>query len=329
MARWSLRSDHACHQKAIAKDDVLGQSPQCLADHIIIRQDQSLHGEERSMTILQALILAFIQGITELFPVSSLGHAVIVPALLHWQLDERGLTFLPFLVMLHVGTAAALLCFFWRDWWALALGLVGRGEQLHVKESRHIIGLIIIATIPAVILGFALEAWLRTLFGTPEIAAMFLFCNGLLLLAGERLRSTMKSESHRPIVQLTVLDAFLIGIWQCLAFLPGISRSGATMTGSLLRGIDHQASARFSFLIALPIILAATASQTLKLRHAHVGMSMVEPAFLGALVAAATAWCSTAFLMRYFRQHDQWALRPFAVYSMVAGAACLLALKLF
>lgn len=281
------------------------------------------------MTTLQALILAFIQGITELFPVSSLGHAVIVPALLHWQLDERGLTFLPFLVMLHVGTAAALLCFFWRDWWALALGLAGRGEQLHVTESRHIIILIIIATIPAVIVGFALEAWLRTLFGTPEIAAMFLFCNGLLLLTGERLRGKMAFTTHRPIAQLTVLDAFIIGVWQCLAFLPGISRSGATMTGSLLRGIDHQASARFSFLIALPVILAATASQTLKLRHAHVSMSVVEPALLGALVAAVTAWGSTAFLMRYFRQHDEWALRPFAIYSMVAGAACFLGLRIF
>lgn len=279
------------------------------------------------MNTFQALILAFIQGVTELFPVSSLGHAVIVPALLRWQLDEHSIIFLPFLVMLHVGTAAALLCFFWRDWLALAQGLLGRGDVLHVRESRHIIGLIIIATIPAVILGFILEAWLRTLFGTPQIAAIFLFCNGLLLLTGERLRSNIAAVSHRPIARLTVIDALVIGIWQCLAFLPGISRSGATMTGALLRGIDHQASARFSFLIALPVILAATASQTLKLRHAHVGMSLLGPAFLGAVVAAITAWCSTAFLMRYFRQHDDWALRPFAIYSMIAGVGSLAMLR--
>lgn len=280
------------------------------------------------MTTLQALLLALIQGLTELFPVSSLGHAVIVPALLHWHVDERGLTFLPFLVMLHVGTAAALLSFFWRDWLALGLGVIGAADAAHVKESRHIVGLIVVATIPAVIIGFAFDSLLRTLFGTPEIAAGFLVANGALLLLGERLRGKTLNHSDRPIASLTTFDALVVGLWQCLAFLPGISRSGATMTGGLLRGINHQAAARFSFLIALPVILAATASQLIKLRHAHIGLGALEPAYFGAVVAGVTAWCSTAFLMRYFKAHDDWALRPFALYSILAGLGSLVILLL-
>ena len=281
------------------------------------------------MTILQALIIAFLQGVTELFPVSSLGHAVILPALLHWNLDERGLTFLPFLVMLHVGTAAALLLYFWRDWLAIAAGVLGLAPPLHVRESRHILLLIVVATIPAVVIGLALESLLRTLFGTPSIAAIFLVLNGLMLFLGERLRARSAARADRPIADLTIIDALIVGCWQCLAFLPGISRSGATMTGGLLRGIDHQASARFSFLIALPVILAATASQGFKLYHAHVGLAALQPALLGAVVAGITALASTAFLMRYFREHDNWALGPFAIYSIVVGAGSFIALRFF
>ncbi|WP_419729514.1 undecaprenyl-diphosphate phosphatase [Lichenicola sp.] len=281
------------------------------------------------MTTLQALIIAFLQGVTELFPVSSLGHAVILPALLHWALDERGITFLPFLVMLHVGTAAALLLYFWRDWLAIGAGVLGLADPLHVRESRHILLLIVVATIPAVVIGFAFESLLRALFGTPSIAAIFLMLNGLMLFAGERLRGRAAGRADRPIAELTIIDALIVGCWQCLAFLPGISRSGATMTGGLLRGIDHQASARFSFLIALPVILAATASQALKLHHAHVGFAALQPALLGALVAGITALASTAFLMRYFREHDNWALSPFAIYSIIAGAGSFVALRVF
>lgn len=278
------------------------------------------------MTTIQALIIALLQGLTELFPVSSLGHAVILPALLQWTLDERSLTFLPFLVMLHVGTAAALLLFFWRDWLALARGALGLADPLHVRESRHILMLIVIATIPAVILGYAFDSLFRTLFGTPMIAAMFLILNGLMLFLGERLRARSSMTGDRAIADLTIVDALVIGCWQCVAFLPGISRSGATITGGLLRGIDHQASARFSFLIALPVIFAATASQGLKLHHAHLGFTDLQPAILGAIVAGVTAFASLAFLMHYFRNHDNWAMGPFAIYSIVAGAGSLLAL---
>src|SRR5271163_1893902 len=114
------------------------------------------------MSALQAIIIAIVQGATELFPVSSLGHAVVLPALLHWSLDQRSPEFLPFLVMLHLGTATALLVFFWRDWWALAIGVFGFTDAHHVAEARRVFLLIVIATVPAVIIGFVLEHFFRS-----------------------------------------------------------------------------------------------------------------------------------------------------------------------
>jgi undecaprenyl-diphosphatase len=273
------------------------------------------------MTTIQALIIAVLQGVTELFPVSSLAHAVIVPAILHWNIDQRGTAFLPFLVTLHFGTACALLLYFWRDWVALARGVMGIGPSMIVRESRHITGLIILATIPAVILGFLFESFLRRLFGTPQIAAVFLILNGGLLLLGEKLRRNSEQTIHRPIATLTWRDAVIIGLWQCLAFIPGISRSGATMIGGVLRGIDHQGAARFSFLIGTPIIMAATVQQAHHLHKSGVTVASWGPAILAAIVAGLAAFASTAFLMRYFRSHEDWALSPFALYCVVVGAA--------
>ncbi len=278
------------------------------------------------MTTIQALIMAILQGVTELFPISSLGHAVILPALLHWSLDERAITFLPFLAMLHVGTATALFAYFWRDWVALLTGAVGAADRLRVGESRYILFLIVIATVPALVVGKLLEHPLRALFGTPVMAAGFLVINGLILLFADRLRSRLPEEADRPIASLSIADALWIGCWQCLAFLPGISRSGATMTGGLLRGVSHETAARFSFLIALPVILAATANQLLALHKNHIPFSAMGSAVTGAVVAGITAFLSTAFLMRYFRNHENWALRPFALYSVAAGILAIVAL---
>src|SRR6202166_4506677 len=135
---------------------------------------------EPFMDIIQALVIAILQGATELFPVSSLGHAVVLPALLHWPLDQRSPEFLPFLVMLHLGTAAALLLFFWRDWWSLATGVLGLASPHQITESRRVLLLIVVATIPAVIVGFLLEKFVRGLFGAPLVAAVFLMVNALL-----------------------------------------------------------------------------------------------------------------------------------------------------
>ncbi|MBE7210388.1 MAG: undecaprenyl-diphosphate phosphatase [Gluconacetobacter diazotrophicus] len=272
------------------------------------------------MTIIQTLVMAVLQGVSELFPISSLGHAVIVPSLLHWNLDQRSATFLPFLAVMHLGTAAALLLYFSRDWIAILSGITGRNGAEVAAQSRHILLLIVVATIPAVIVGAVAEKPLRALFATPEIAACFLVLNGVLLLVADRLRLRRADRADRPVASLRLGDALAVGLWQLLAFLPGISRSGATMTGALLRGAGHEMAARFSFLIATPIIVAATAHQLLSLRHSAGGLSGAAPMLLlAAVVAGVVAFGSTAFLMRYFREHENWALRPFALYCIAAG----------
>lgn len=274
------------------------------------------------MDALQAVVIALLQGATELFPVSSLGHAVVLPALLRWHIDQHAPEFLPFLVMLHLGTAVALLAYFWRDWWALATGVLGFGGTHQVGESRRVLLLIIIATIPAVILGFVAEKFFRGLFGSPMVAAAFLVVNGCLLVFGEKLRG----RGHRPLDRLNAMDALAIGCWQCTALIPGISRSGATIVGGLLRGIDHEGAAHFSFLIATPIILGATVLEVPTLLHASVPPGVLQLSALAAVVAGVTAFASTAFLMRYFRQHDAWALNPFAYYCFLVGAGSLVLL---
>jgi undecaprenyl-diphosphatase len=274
------------------------------------------------MSAFEAIIIAILQGATELFPVSSLGHAVVLPALLHWPLDEHSQEFLPFLVMLHLGTATALLLYFWRDWWSLATGVLGLASPHQISESRRVFMLIVIATVPAVIVGFLLEKFFRSLFGTPVVAAIFLMVNAALLLAGEKLRT----HSHRPLSGLTMMDALAIGCWQCTALIPGISRSGATIVGGLLRGIDHEGSAHFSFLIATPIILGAAVLEVPHLLHESVPAGTFAVATVAAVIAGVTAYASTWFLMHYFRQHDAWALNPFAYYCMVIGFGSLLVL---
>jgi undecaprenyl-diphosphatase len=273
------------------------------------------------MNLLQSIAIAILQGATELFPVSSLGHAVVLPPLLGWHLDQHSAAFLPFLVMLHLGTAVALLLYFWRDWWALATGVLGIGSAHQASESRRVLLLIVVATIPAVIVGFLLEKFVRNLFGTPVVAATFLVVNGALLLFGERLRGT--ADRNRPLSTLTAMDALTIGVWQCTALIPGISRSGATIVGGLLRGIDHAGAAHFSFLIATPIILGATVLEVPKLLHESIPTGVFEMSAIAAVVAGITAFASTAFLMRYFRRHDAWALNPFAYYCIALGLGSL------
>jgi undecaprenyl-diphosphatase len=273
------------------------------------------------MNLLQSIAIAILQGATELFPVSSLGHAVVLPRLLDWHLDQHSAAFLPFLVMLHLGTAVALLAYFWRDWWALATGVLGIGSPHQVGESRRVFLLIVVATIPAVIVGFLLEKFVRGLFGSPVVAATFLVVNGLLLLFGEKLRGS--ADRNRPLSTLTVMDALTIGCWQCTALIPGISRSGATIVGGLLRGIDHAGAAHFSFLIATPIILGATVLEVPKRLHESIPAGVFQMSAIAAVVAGVTAFASTAFLMRYFRRHDAWALNPFAYYCIVLGLGSL------
>jgi undecaprenyl-diphosphatase len=270
------------------------------------------------MTEFQAIFMAILQGMTELFPVSSLGHAVVLPRLLGWDLNENAAYFLPFLVVLHVGTAAALLIYFWRDWIGLLLGVLGRGSSEERRSQWRLLGLIVVATIPAVILGFALRKPLGALFGAPIVAAVFLIANGGLLFVGERLR---RRGGDRQLGDMSWAGAALIGLMQSTALIPGISRSGATMVGGLLIGLRHQAAAHFSFLIATPIILGAAVLEVPKLLREGAHINGI--AWLAGVVAGVTAFLSVAFLMHYFKRHDFEALDPFAYYCWAAGAVAL------
>lgn len=270
------------------------------------------------MTTLQALLMAILQGITELFPVSSLGHAVVLPALLGWPLDQKAPYFLPFLVVLHLGTATALLIYFWRDWIGLLLAVLGRGPREERAFYWRLLASIVVATIPAVILGFAFEKPLRALFGSPAIAAAFLIVNGGVLFVGERLR---RRGGERRLEDMSWRGALLIGLLQSTALIPGISRSGVTMVGGLLTGLHHKEAARFSFLIATPIIAGAAVLEVPKLLHEGGHVNGI--AWLAGGVAGVAAFLSIAFLMRYFRRHDFEALDPFAWYCWAAGAISL------
>ena len=284
------------------------------------------------MTSLQAVLLAAFQGVTELFPVSSLGHAVILPALLGWHIDQNSPRFLPFLVVLHVGTAAALLVYFWRDWWSLLVALSGRGAA--IAERRHLVVLLVLGTLPAVVLGFVFEKWLRHLFGSPIAAAFFLIVNGVVLFVGERLRRRADAAGdRRRLARASWRDAIVVGLFQATAFFPGISRSGATIVGGLLVGLRHEDAARFSFLLATPIILGAAVLEIPKLHHMPAGAGAAGLSggvlWIAGAVAGVTAYASTAFLMRYFRTHEERpALDPFAYYCWLAGALALIYLKI-
>ena len=280
------------------------------------------------MSTLHALALAILQGVTELFPISSLGHAVIVPSLFGWPIDQHSPEFLPFIVVLHVGTAAALLLYFWREWLAIALGIFRGGSAS--ADAWRALGLIVVATIPAVIIGFLFEKLVRGLFASPLVAALFLIANGFLLLLGDwlRVRSATRVDQGRTATTLGWRSALAIGFWQCLAFVPGISRSGAAIVGGLVSGLQHAEAAHFSFLIATPIIAGAAVLEVPKLL-ALPGHGISLLAIASGVVAGVTAYLSIAFLMRYFRRHDfDDALVPFAIYCWAAGAGAALVFAL-
>jgi undecaprenyl-diphosphatase len=272
------------------------------------------------MSLLQALFIAVIQGVTELFPVSSLGHAVVLPKLLGWDIDQSAEGFLPFLVVLHLGTATALLIYFWRDWVGILLAFIGVGPGDERRAQWRLLWMIIVATIPAVILGFALEKPLKVLFGAPAVAAFFLIVNGGVLFIAERLRRRGGTGNLR---QLTWLGAFIIGCTQAAALIPGISRSGSTMVGGLMLGLHHKESAHFSFLIATPVILGAGVLEVPHLLHGGAAAAIGPVAWIAGIVAGIMAYLSTWFLMRYFGRHDFQALDPFAYYCVAFGLSSL------
>jgi undecaprenyl-diphosphatase len=271
------------------------------------------------MDVTQAILFAVLQGVTELFPVSSLGHAVVVPHLLHWDIDQAAPAFLPFLVMLHVGTALALLVYFWRDWWRLLQSILRWPGGAAEADARRLLTMLVLGTIPAGILGLLLEKRLAALFAAWQVAAVFLIVNGGVLFLGEALRRRRRSQT---LGTLRPWQAVAIGGSQALALIPGLSRSGCSMVGGLLVGLDHQSAARFSFLLATPIILAAAALELPKLATPDLRPELV-PALLGGLIAGIAAYLSTTLLMRYFKAQEINALVPFGIYCIVLGGATL------
>lgn len=268
----------------------------------------------------QVVVLALIQGITELFPVSSLGHAVILPDLLHWNIHQDDETWLPFLVVMHLGTAIALLLFFWRDWFDFAMAvLANRGPR--PREERRLFWRVVVATIPAVILGAALEKVLRHVFASATIACVFLVLNGVMLFVADR----MKRSGTKSIDDLSWVDALIIGLMQCLALIPGISRSGSTMVGGYRVGLNHEDAARFSFLTATPIIIGATVFELPKLlkNRAEYGGHMLTSSVIAGAVAGVAAFVSVWVLMRWFKQHEVKGFTPFAIYCVIAGVGAL------
>jgi undecaprenyl-diphosphatase len=268
------------------------------------------------MTLLQTILLAIIQGITELFPISSVAHAVLTPWAFGWPLDPAFLKehFLPFVVLLHLGTAVALLLFFRADWLAFGRSLVTPGAG----TARRELGLVAIGTVPAALIGLILESRLRALFSNVESAAFFLIVNGFILYLGERWRG----RGSKDLAELGWLQAFLIGIAQALALVPGFSRSGASMVAGFWAGLNHEASARYSMLLATPIIAGASVLEIPKLvRGGEPGA--LTTAVIGGVVAGAVAYVSVWALMRWFKRHEIDAMRPFAVYCWVVGALVL------
>ena len=305
------------------------------------------------LTYFQAIVMGVLQGITELFPISSLGHSVLFPALFGWHnlvgVQSGGEScFLAFVVGLHVGTAVALIIYYHRTWWNLAGGLTTSVRDRSIAEPRQrLIWLIILATIPVGIVGLAFEHKLRTQFAKPLSAAIFLTINGVILLGAEVLRrrslanagrlsaprgrhakgaATTAAASDEDATSFRRLDSFpllrgiAVGCTQILALFAGISRSGVTMASGIASGLDHEDAAEFSFLLATPVILAAGVLKIPDL-FGTLGDGIRGQCFAGAAAAAVAAYLSVSFLVRWFKTRTLW---PFGIYCLVVGGLCII-----
>jgi undecaprenyl-diphosphatase len=306
------------------------------------------------MTWLQAVVLALLQGVTELFPISSLGHTILLTALLGWTDLQNSPSFLPFIVLFHVGTAAALFIYFWRDWVALirAFLVTAVAGRIDADPNGRAAWLLVAGTIPTGLIGLFFQTPLKQLFSNPLVAAAFLTVNGVILLVGERARrralatapvaagsdaesvpgrgraAAQTAVAARPaaaaagglssFATLGWRDATLVGLSQALALLPGISRSGVTMVAALRVGMGHEEAATYTFLLATPIIGAAGLLEIPQL--AGSSSSTLVTAVVGGILAGVAAYLSTRFLMRYF---EKGRLDPFGYYCIVAGLASL------
>jgi undecaprenyl-diphosphatase len=290
-----------------------------------------------AISYFQAIVLGVLQGVTELFPISSLGHTVLFPTLFGWNelVDAQSQSesfWLAFVVMLHVGSALGLLAYYWRDWVQIVRAFFHTLATRRIETStERLAWLIIVASVPAGVIGLALEHQLRTLTAKPEIAAIFLMVNGCLLLAAERfrrraevrelaVREGAKPDGARELNTLEYREALVIGAAQSTALVAGISRDGVTMGAGLARGLDHSDSARFAFLLATPIILAAGIVKLPDLLG-HLGNGIRGQALVACAAAAVTAVITVRFLVGYFKTKT---LTPFAIYCLLFGLAMVI-----
>ena len=286
-----------------------------------------------SLSFFQAIFIGLLQGVTELFPISSLGHSVLVPSLLGWhnivKSQSAGESFyLAFIVGLHCASATALLIFYRKDWVRIIRAFFRTLGKRRVETSdERLAWLIVIATIPTGILGLVLEHQLRVVFAKPLAAAVLLTINGLILLSGERVRRSSEArvlavrsglavpDRSRRLETLEYREAGVIGLAQSLALLAGISRSGVTMVAGLLRGLDHEDALRFTFLLATPIIFAAGVYKIPDLTG-PLGNGIRGQVLAGSVAAGIASYFSVRFLTRYFQSKN---LNPFGVYCLAAG----------
>jgi len=289
------------------------------------------------MSTFQAIVLGVLQGITELFPISSLGHTVIYPNLFGWSdivswQSQPESPWLAFVVMLHVGSAVGLLIYFWRTWVDIVVAFFATLRKRRVETStERLAWLIIFATIPVGILGLLLEHPVRVALAKPLAASIFLVINGLILLGAERFRRRsevralaaregMKRDGGRRLDTLEYKEAGIIGFVQSFALIAGLSRDGLCMAAGLVRGLDNEDAARFGFLLATPPILAAGLLKIGDLTG-PLGAGIRGDAIIAAVAAAITAVFTAHFLMRYFKTRT---LTPFGIYCIVFGAAMVI-----
>jgi undecaprenyl-diphosphatase len=282
------------------------------------------------MTFAQAMALALLQGVSELFPVSSLGHSILIPAVARWQINRADPNFLSFVVALHLGTAIALVIFYRREWWSIVRALVRsivRGE-LSTDRDESIGWRLVVATIPVGVIGVIAEKSVRDLFASTQAAAAFLAINGIVMFLGEYLRRRQDARRLRlaarsgqgiivskTIPQMSFAQSVGVGFSQAFALLPGISRSGASIVGGLLCDLDHEEAAHYSFLLATPVIGAAALLEVPRLFAPAARQAGLE-AVAGGILAGLAAYLSVAFLTRYFKRND---LRPFGWYCLAFG----------
>jgi undecaprenyl-diphosphatase len=280
------------------------------------------------ITYFQAILLGLLQGFSELFPISSLGHSVILPQLLGWNIHQNDPYFITFLIATHLATAIVLFIFFFRDWMRIFAGMWRSLADRQIAPDNHdgkLGWLLVVGTVPAGLLGLLFQDSLRTVFASAQSAAFFLMLNGVMLYGAERLRRRAPVvETSDPLVsderisgETRYRDAVGIGAAQAIALIPGFSRSGASMAGGLLTGLSNEDAARFSFLLATPIIGAAALLKLPDLFGA-TGDGVRGQALAASLCSALTAWFSVRFLVKYFETNR---LTPFAIYCFVAGLA--------